>query len=46
MIKVNIWRSTMTGQEYEMPVDWLPKFGGWDLIATEQRDEKTNQNQN
>ena len=31
---VNIWKSTYSGEIYEMDVDWLPKFGGWDLIGT------------
>lgn len=35
---VNLWRSVPTGKIYEMPVDWFPKFGGWELIATEQRE--------
>lgn len=31
---VNIWKSELTGKIYEMPVDWLPKFGGWTLLDT------------
>lgn len=38
MKKVNIWRSEYTGEIYKMPVDWLPKFGGWQLIGTEEED--------
>lgn len=33
-MKVNIWKSIYTGCLYEMPIDWLPKFGGWQLVAT------------
>ena len=40
MKKVNIWRSTYSGQVYEMPVDWLPDYGGWELVATELREDK------
>lgn len=38
MKKVNLWRSELTGRFYEMPIDWLPKFGGWQLIATIKKD--------
>ena len=31
---VNLWKSTLSGVVYEMPVDWLPQFGGWDLVGT------------
>lgn len=31
---MNVWKSIYTGQEYEMPMDWMPKFGGWELIGT------------
>lgn len=31
---VNVWKSVYTNTLYEMPVDWLPKFGGWELVAT------------
>ena len=34
MKKYNLWRSVYTGQIIEAPVDFLPKFGGWDLIGT------------
>lgn len=30
----NLWRSTYTNEIYEMPTDWLPKFGGWELVGT------------
>jgi len=33
-MKVNLWKSTYSGQVYEMPLDWLPQFGGWELIGT------------
>ena len=38
MKKVNIWKSVYTGVEYEMPIDWLPTFGGWELVRTEIRE--------
>ena len=31
---MNIWRSIYTGCTYEMPIDWMPEFGGWELIGT------------
>lgn len=30
----NLWKSVYTGEVYEMDVDWLPQFGGWELIGT------------
>ena len=30
----NLWKSTYTQQTYEMDVDWMPQFGGWELIGT------------
>ena len=33
-MKINLWRSELTGKIYEAPIDWLPKFSGWQLIAT------------
>lgn len=33
-MKVNLWKSVYTGQIYEAPADWLPKFGGWELVGT------------
>ena len=29
----NFWRSTLTGEVYAMPADWLPQFGGWELVT-------------
>ena len=37
---VNIWKSTPSGMVYEMPTDWLPRFGGWELLGTEERPEE------
>ena len=36
IMKYNLWKSTYTGQIYKIPVDvdFLPKFGGWELIGT------------
>jgi hypothetical protein len=36
MKKYNLWKSIYTGEVYEIPVDieYLPKFGGWELIGT------------
>lgn len=31
---MNLWKSEYTGKIYEMPKDWLPKFGGWILIGS------------
>lgn len=33
-MKYNLWKSVYSGEIYEMPIDWLPKFGGWELIGT------------
>lgn len=37
---MNVWKSIYTGQEYEMPMDWMPKFGGWELIGTVEKQER------
>ncbi len=34
MKKVNLWKSIYSGQVYEMPLDWMPQFDGWELIGT------------
>ena len=34
MKKINLWKSTITNKVYEMPIDWFPKFGGWELVGT------------
>lgn len=34
MKKINIWKSLYTNELYEMPIDWLPQFGGWELVET------------
>ena len=31
---MNIWMSEYSGKTYEMPIDWVPQFGGWVLIGT------------
>lgn len=34
-MKVNVWKSIYTGQIYEMPTDFIPKYSnGWVLIDT------------
>lgn len=33
-MKVNLWRSTYTGVVYEMPLNFLPQYGGWELVGT------------
>ena len=33
-MKMNLWKSVYTGWVYERDIDWLPKFGGWELIGT------------
>lgn len=30
----NLWKSVYTGIIYEMDIDWLPQFGGWELVGT------------
>lgn len=37
---MNVWRSIYTGEVYEMPMDWIPKFGGWELIGTVEKQER------
>ena len=39
MKKVNLWKSPLTGKTYEAPTDWLPKFGGWELVATIEKED-------
>ena len=39
-MKMNVWRSTYTGEVYEMPMDWMPKFEGWELIGTVEKQER------
>lgn len=34
VVVVNVWKSVYTGCLYEMPTEWLPKFGGWELVDT------------
>lgn len=34
MKKMNLWKSTLTNVVYEMPIDWLPQFDGWELVGT------------
>lgn len=34
MKKYNVWRSTLSGMVYEMDLDWMPRFGGWELLGT------------
>lgn len=33
-MKYNLWKSTYTNDIYEMPADWFPNFGGWELVGT------------
>ena len=30
----NLWKSTYTGKIYALPAEHLPKFGGWELVGT------------
>jgi len=30
------WKSTYTGEIYEMEADWKPKFGGWERTTEEE----------
>lgn len=30
----NLWKSTYTNKIYKMPIEWLPTYGGWELIGT------------
>ena len=39
-MKMNVWKSIYTGEVYEMPMDWMPKFGGWELIGTVEKQER------
>ena len=31
---MNLWKSTITNTIYKMPIDWVPQFGGWELVGT------------
>lgn len=33
-MRINIWRSNISGLIYEMPIDWIPEFSGWTLVGT------------
>jgi hypothetical protein len=39
-MKVNLWKSIYTGKIYEMPVDWIPQFDGWELVGTIGKNKK------
>lgn len=41
-MKVNLWKSIYTGKVYEMPVDWVPQFGGWELVGTIEKTKNKN----
>lgn len=44
-MKKNLWKSVYTGNVYEMPVDWMPKFAGWELVGTvKKKSEKVEKN--
>ena len=30
------WKSTMTGDIYEMDSEWTPKYGGWERSTEEE----------
>jgi hypothetical protein len=34
IMKYNLWKSTLTGKIYEAPTDFIPQFGGWELVGT------------
>lgn len=36
---MNLWKSTYTNEVYKMPVDWMPKFGGWELVGTIEKED-------
>ena len=31
---MNIWKSTYTGATYMADADWMPQYGGWELIGS------------
>lgn len=33
-MKYNLWKSVYTGMVYEISADWLPQYGGWELVGT------------
>lgn len=39
-MKMNVWKSIYTGEVYEMPMDWMPQFEGWELIGTVEKQER------
>lgn len=39
-MKMNVWKSVYTGEVYEMPMDWMPKFEGWELIGTVEKQKR------
>lgn len=38
MNKYNLWHSIPSNLVYEMPTDWMPRFGGWELLGTVSHD--------
>ena len=34
MKKYNVWKSTITGAIYEMPLDFIPQYEGWEFMGT------------
>ena len=41
-MKVNLWKSEYTNEIYEMHTDWMPQYGGWELVGTIEKDSKEN----
>ena len=37
---MNIWKSDYSDEIYEMPIDWFPKFGGWTLLGTVEKESE------
>ena len=45
-MKYNFWKNTYTGTITPMDKDWMPMFGGWELVHEETYEQylKTNPN--
>lgn len=43
-MKVNLWKSKYTNNVYEMPLDWIPQYDGWELVGTIEKISKKDKN--
>jgi hypothetical protein len=39
-MKTNLWKSIYTNKVFETSIDWMPHYGGWELVGTLERNSK------